>query len=244
VPTQAAVDARGREGALKALMSDASQIADSQITVAIVGGRRFREQCLASFLEANGVGIEICPMENLRNHLRGPETAADLTIIDTGQHTCSDPEIRTIFERLRNVMPSAPIVVVSDREDWTAVVDAMDAGARAYFPSSLDPEILFQTLRLVEKGGTFIPLKLLSNVSVYRKRQQRVAVRRSEIHGLTLREEGVLKLLKTGLSNKGIARELNIEEGTVKVHVRRIMRKLNVANRTQAALLADRMPDA
>jgi DNA-binding NarL/FixJ family response regulator len=227
---------------LQALMSDQSQITDSQITVALVGGRRFRELCLASLLKAGGLRIEICSVEDLR-HNRRPEPAANVTLLDAGQHTCSDPQIRTILERLRNVMPGVPIVVVSDREDWSAVMDALDAGARAYFPSSLDPEILFETLRLVEKGGTFIPLELLRNVSVDRKRQQRVAVRRPEMHGLTPREQGVLELLKTGLSNKGIARELDIEEGTVKVHVRRIMRKLNAANRTQAALLGHRMPD-
>ena len=224
-------------------MSDESQLADAQITVALVGGRRFRELCLASFLEGSGLRIVICSVEDLLKNRR-PETDADLTVIDTGQHTCSDSQIRTILELLRDVMPGVPIVVVSDREDWSAVADALDAGARAYFPSSHDPEILFETLRLVEKGGTFIPLELLSNVSVHRKRQQRVAVRRPDAHGLTPREQGVLELLKTGLSNKGIARELDIEEGTVKVHVRRIMRKLNAANRTQAALLALRMPDA
>jgi DNA-binding NarL/FixJ family response regulator len=227
---------------LQALMSDQSQITDSQITVALVGGRRFRELCLASLLEGSGLRIEICSVEDLRNN-RPPETTADVTILDTGQHTCSDPQIRTILERLRNVMPGVPIVVISDREDWSAVVDALDAGARAYFPSSHDPEILFEALRLVEKGGTFIPLELLSNVSLHRKRQRRVTIRRPEMHGLTPREQGVLDLLKTGLSNKGIARELDIEEGTVKVHVRRIMRKLNAANRTQAALLAHRVPD-
>ena len=196
------------------------------------------------FLEQRGLRIEICSVEDLRNKIRRSMTAADLTVIDTGERVCSDPQIWTLFEQLRDVMPGVPIVVVSDREDWSAVSDALDAGARALFPSSHDPEILFETLRFVAKGGTYIPLELLSNVSVHRKRQERVAVRRPEMHGLTKREQGVLDLLKTGVSNKVIARELEIEEGTVKVHVRRIMRKLNAANRTQAALLAHQMPDA
>lgn len=224
---------------MQALTSDESQTTGSEITVALVGGRRLRELCLASLLEGSGLKIGICSVEDLRNNRR-PETDPDLTIIDTGEHTCSDAPIRTIFEHLRKVMPNRPIVVISDREDWSAVVDALDAGARAYFPSTLDPEILFETLRLVEKGGTFIPLELLS--TVHRKRRPRGADREPEIHGLTPAEQRVLQLLKTGKSNKGIARELNIEEGTVKVHVRRIMRKLNAANRTQAALFAQQMP--
>jgi DNA-binding NarL/FixJ family response regulator len=64
------------------------------------------------------------------------------------------------------------------------------------------------------------------------------------MRGLTPSEQRVLKLLRTGQSNKVIARELNIGESTVKVHVRRIMKKLNAANRTQAALVAQQMADA
>ena len=217
---------------------------EPQITVALVGGRRFREQCLARFLEQSGVGIRICAVENLREDLRRPDSAIDLAILDTGEHTCRDPGIRTIFACIDDALPSLPIVVVSDREGWSAALDALNGGARAYFPSTLDPSILLEALRLVQKGGTFIPFEVLSGVPVHRKRRQRDAVSRTEMHGLTPSEQGVLELLKTGQSNKVIARELDIEESTVKVHVRRIMRKLNAANRTQVALVAQRMADA
>ena len=60
---------------------------------------------------------------------------------------------------------------------------------------------------------------------------------------MTPGEERVLALLRTGQSNKLIARELNIQEATVKVHVRRIMKKLHAANRTQAALIAQECAD-
>jgi DNA-binding NarL/FixJ family response regulator len=85
---------------------------------------------------------------------------------------------------------------------------------------------------------------VLSNAPVHRKRRQRNAVSRTEMHGLTPGEQSVLELLKTGQPNKLIARALDIEETTVKVHVRRIMRKLNAANRTQAALAAQRITGA
>jgi DNA-binding NarL/FixJ family response regulator len=180
-------------------------------------------------------------MENLRENLLRQDRAIDVAIVDTDQQTCSEPGISTILACLEDVLPGVPIIVVSDREVWSAALDALHCGARAYFPSTLDPAILLTTLRLVQKGGTFIPLEVLSNVPVHRKRRQRDAVSRTEMHGLTPSEQSVLELLKTGQSNKVIARELDIEETTVKVHVRRIMRKLNAANRTQAALLAQRI---
>jgi DNA-binding NarL/FixJ family response regulator len=192
----------------------------------------------------SGVSITICPVENLRANLVSQESAIDLGIIDTGCHTCSDSGIRRIFACLRDALPRVPIVVISDREDSSAVFDALNLGAQAYFPSSLDPDILIETLRFVQKGGTSIPLNALINAPAHRKRPHGAEGRRTEMRGLTPSEQRVLELLKKGQPNKVIARELNLEETTVKVHVRRILKKLNAANRTQAALVAQQMEGA
>jgi DNA-binding NarL/FixJ family response regulator len=216
----------------------------TQIIVALIAGRTLREQCLARFLELSGLGIRIVAPDRVRDNLLSQNGAVDLAIIDTGEHSCRDPDIRTSFACLRDALPGVPVVVVSDREDRSAVIDALNLGARAYFPSSLDPDNLIETLRFVQKGGTFIPLSALINATVQRKRQQGTEARRTEMRSLTPSEQRVLELLKKGQPNKVIARELDIEETTVKVHVRRIMKKLNAANRTQAALVAQQMTDA
>jgi DNA-binding NarL/FixJ family response regulator len=223
---------------------DAVGIEGTQFTVALVGGRRFRELCLARFLEMSGVRIKIGEIENLRESLAAQEGAIDLVVIDTGDHTCSDPSIAAILACLGEILPSVPVVVVSDREDWSAVFDALSHAVRAYFPSSLDPDILPETLRFVQRGGTFIPFDVLINAPMHRRRAQGAEARRTETRDLTPSEQRVLELLKKGKPNKVIARELDIEETTVKVHVRRIMKKLNAANRTQAALVAQQMARA
>ena len=69
---------------------DALGVEATQFTVALVGGRRFREQCLARFLEMSGLRIRIGDVENLRESLASQEEAIDLVVIDTGDHTCSD----------------------------------------------------------------------------------------------------------------------------------------------------------
>jgi DNA-binding NarL/FixJ family response regulator len=216
----------------------------TQFTVALVGGRRFREQCLARYLEMSGVRIAIGSVENLRESLLSGSVRIDLVVIDTGDHTCSDRSIAGILAGLRDILPSVPVVVVSDREDWSAVLDALGHAIRAYFPSSLDPEILLETLRFVQRGGTFVPLEMLTKVPARRNRSPGSEARRTEMRGLTPSEQRVLELLREGKPNKVIARELGIEETTVKVHVRRIMKKLNAANRTQAALVAQQMAGA
>ena len=213
------------------------------VTVALIAGRTLWAQCLARFLELSGLDIRIVALDNLRDHLHGQNDAVDLAIIDIGEQTCRDPDIRTSFAFLRDALPGVPIVVVSDRDDWPNVIETLNLGARAYFPSSLDPDILIETLRFVQKGGTFIPLDVLIHAPVHRKRPQGTEARRTEMHGLTPSEQRVLELLKKGKPNKAIARELDIEETTVKVHVRRILKKLHAANRTQAALVAQQMAD-
>ena len=100
---------------------------------------------------------------------------------------------------------------------------------------------MLATLRFVQRGGTFIPLEVLTNARVHLERQ---GPDKMETRSLTPSEQRVLDLLMEGKPNKVIARELNIEETTVKVHIRRILKKLNAANRTQAALVAQAMADA
>ena len=216
----------------------------SQLTLALIAGRTLRAQCLARFLELSGLGIRVIALESIGESLPGQIDALDLAIIDTGEQTCRDPDIRTTFICLRDALPGMPVVVVSDREDWSAVIAALNLGARAYFPSSLDPDILIETLRFVQKGGTFIPIDVLIRAPVHRTRSLGTEAKRIEMRGLTPSEQRVLDLLKKGKSNKAIARELDIEETTVKVHVRRIMKKLHAANRTQAALVAQEMAGA
>jgi DNA-binding NarL/FixJ family response regulator len=234
-----ALDAREGEAAMNSVGVEATQC-----TVVLVGRRTLRKQCLGRFLELSGLGVRIVPLENIRESLLDPSGSIDLAIIDAGEHTCRNPDITTSFTCLREALPSVPIVVVSDREDWAAVSDALTLGAQAYFPSSLDPDILIETLRFVERGGAFIPPSALINAPVHRNGTPVAEGRRTELHRLTPSEQRVLELLKAGQPNKAIARELGIEETTVKVHVRRIMKKLNAANRTQVALVAQQMAEA
>lgn len=218
----------------------------TSITVGLCARRSLRGQCLARFLELSGVAIRHVAAEDFGqgDGRVGPDAGIDVAIVDTGEWTCSDDGVKAVFTGLAETLPRVPIVVVSDREDSAAVFEALLLGARAYVPSSLDPEILLETLRFVHKGGTFIPLDVLINLIGQRRAGQVAEVKPTDAHGLTEGELRVLELLKRGEPNKVIARTLEIEEGTVKVHVRRILKKLHAANRTQAALAAQQLAGA
>jgi DNA-binding NarL/FixJ family response regulator len=205
-----------------------------------------RRLCFAQFLEVNGFRVRSVAVEDcgtVERLLAPDDPAIDLVVIDTGDEGCRCATAQTIFECLHHHLPTVPIVVISDRHEWAHVAIALQLGARAYFPSSLDPKILIETLRFVRNGGTFVPPSVLMSAPEPRLPQSAEA-KTMQLLGITERELRVLELLQKGQSNKIIARELDIEEGTVKVHVHRIMKKLNASNRTQAALLARQMVEA
>ena len=119
-----------------------------------------RRQCFAQFLELNGLRVRSVALEDCgtaERILAPDDPAIDLAVIDTGDEGCGSAAARTIFECLRALLPSVPIVVISDRDEWSDVTVALQLGARAYFPSSLDPKILIETMRFVRNGGTFVP---------------------------------------------------------------------------------------
>ena len=108
------------------------------------------------------------------------------------------------------------------------------SGASAFIPKSAPRQVLISALRLVLAGGTYMPTDILAAL--------RTPEAPSAPSGeLTLRQRRVLELLSTGLSNKRIARALQISEITVKAHVSAILRKLGVANRVQAGIEARRL---
>jgi DNA-binding NarL/FixJ family response regulator len=135
---------------------------------------------------------------------------------------------------LRKMAPATPIVVVSAVGDPKVMQDTIMSGASAFIPKSAPSQVLINALKVIAAGGTYMPADVLA------------ALRGADAHPageLTLRQRRVLELLSTGLSNKRIARELEISEITVKAHVSAIFRKLGVTNRTQAGLEARRLLD-
>jgi len=133
---------------------------------------------------------------------------------------------------LKKAAPTTPIVVVSAVGDPKIMQDAIMGGASAFIPKSAPGQVLINALRVILAGGTYMPTGIVAAL-----RGGDGGPARNE---LTLRQRRVLELLSTGLSNKRIARALDISEITVKAHVTAIFRKLGVTNRVQAGLEARR----
>ena len=167
----------------------------------------------------------VCCYDEVIQHLRD-EDKPDLILVDLHM-----PGIGAWqgIKTLRELSPEVPLVVISSSESEDDSTKALELGALGFIPKSLDGNSMINALRLiVENGVTIAPI-----------------VKRSEIRktasSLTKRQHEVLQRLANGESNKIIARKLELSEGTVKLHVRAVFSALNVSNRTQAVVSAEKL---
>jgi DNA-binding NarL/FixJ family response regulator len=132
--------------------------------------------------------------------------------------------------------------VLADRHEVAEVNRALTHGVRGYIPTSVEWEVAVAALMLVSAGGTFVPADALrSTASKPGDQPEGERQGRSDGLDLTPRELSVIDLLREGKPNKVIAAQLDMQENTVKVHVRNILKKLNATNRTHAAFVANRL---
>jgi DNA-binding NarL/FixJ family response regulator len=169
-------------------------------------------------------------------------------------------DVAVEVSRAQDQLPNVPVVVIAEGDELTFVREVIGSGVRAYIPTSFDFAMFKEVIQFVAAGGTFVPASVLlqgdngqmsdveeaNNLVNYGSKavihQSSNEIQgRSAAAGFTPRELTVILRLRDGKSNKSIARELALTEGTVKLYVRRIMKKLGVQNRTQAALVATNM---
>jgi DNA-binding NarL/FixJ family response regulator len=139
---------------------------------------------------------------------------------------------------VRAMAGAAPIVVISASEDLQDVRAALDAGASGYIPKSVRGQVLLSALQLVMVGSVFVRPQVL-DMPMHSSMSRVDAATSARIRSLlTERQLDVLRLLAEGKPNKEIARQLNLAEGTVRVHVNAVLKALSARNRTEAALAA------
>lgn len=138
--------------------------------------------------------------------------------------------------------PDVPIILVTVEDDISTIHSALKAGVSGYIPKSSTPEVTMSAIRLVLSGGLYLPPNAVRSTDADLG-QDRVTDTRKPISSgdpdtrarLTKRQIEVLDQIVLGKSNKAIAVALGLTPGTVKIHMSRIFKVLNVSNRTEAA---------
>ena len=160
------------------------------------------------------------------------EPAPDLALMDL--HMPGARGVEAIRE-LRARAPHVPLAIVSAEDDPGAVRALLALGIAGFIPKTDKPAVIASAVRLILAGGVYVPPGLVNGMPA--------SATAREAAGLTERQMDVVRLLARGLSNKGIARELGVSEGTIKVHLLAVFRALDVRNRTSAVLAAKRFLD-
>ncbi len=138
------------------------------------------------------------------------------------------------IEEIKHLMPGVKIIALTSFGDKARVKAAMKAGADGYLLKDADGEALLTAIRTVRRGGMPIHPDVAGHLVGRTAEGNGMPRGRS----LTPREREVLALIVGGLSNRAVAKTLGISEGTTKVHVSSILRKLDVSSRTEAAVRA------
>lgn len=147
------------------------------------------------------------------------------------------------IQQICEIQAGTPVVIVSASESQADVRAALDAGASGYIPKSSSVKIMLSALNLVFSGGVYVPPAAIQTESHGGGAGGGNAGGAPGSPSLTQRQRDVLRCLREGKSNKQIAYELGLSEGTVKIHVTAVMRSLGVRNRTQAVIAsADMLP--
>lgn len=170
---------------------------------------------------------------------RHPEL--DLALLDLNMPGSEGPiSIKYFNQRY----PHIPVVVVSGEEDRSIMGKVMSYGAMGFVCKNATAPVMLGALNLVLQGGIYIPPQILRQheaaVEDEIKRADGRSLHTNE-YGLTPRQMQVLTHLATGLSNKEIARAINLAEGTVKIHIAALYQTLRVGSRMEAVRVAEKL---
>ena len=228
----------------------ASQFLDLIPTIILIEGQTFASELMANSLRGELTdhtillrSSDLVDVENLRSMLR-------LVIITNSVVSHSNEKVK-ILDRLKNISYTAPIVVLGDPMEEGALSDFIDFNLRGVFPDATPTNIVIAGLKFILAGGEYFPHKFnnlnkFSGNGSQALEQRTAAILNSgnafeTTHLFTERERTVLRCLAKGQANKVIAGHLAIAENTIKVHIRNILKKLNVSNRTEAVMTAQKL---
>ncbi len=146
-----------------------------------------------------------------------------------------------VLQWLRQARIKTPVVMLSTSSEEKDLIESLRLGAQGYLLKDMDPDDLVKSLRNVLDGETVVAPDLTGVLASAVQKEvttSNSSTFQSVRDVLTSREMDVLKDITKGWSNKIIARDLGITDGTVKLHVKSILRKLNVHSRVEAAVIA------
>ncbi|QIK38129.1 response regulator transcription factor [Caldichromatium japonicum] len=189
---------------------------------------------LQELLERRGIEVVAAVGDAQTGLQQVAETRPEVVLLDMRLPGMSGLEL---LRRLRALYPDLPIAMLTTSAEERDVIESLQAGAQGYLLKDMEPDALISALGEIVQGQTVVAPEL-TGILARAVRGDSRPTPPSGLAELTPREHEILCHLAEGLSNKAIARALGISEGTVKLHVKAILRKLEVHSRVEAAVIA------
>lgn len=208
------------------------------ITVLIADDHPMVREGLRSMLEVEGIEVIGEAATGTEAVERVQQLGPDVVLMDVRM---PDMDGLAATEVVKESAPETSVIVITSYESKDYLRRAIQAGSAGYLLKGMSRESLIDAIRLVRGGGSLIDARLLSELLTEMGVQEtRFKGAEGALEALTPREQEVLQLLVRGLTNKEIAAEMHYSVGTVKNVVQRVIEKLGVSDRTQAAVYAVR----
>lgn len=175
--------------------------------------------------------------DGLEGLKRAKEIKPDVVLLDLNMPGISGREaVKMLVEEL----PQTQVLMLTVSEDAEDLMDTLKSGARGYLLKNIDADYLVESIRRAARGEAVMSPQMTSKlVKGLQAGGAEVVLPQAAVKDkVSPREREILVLLARGASNKEMARELQLAESTIKIHVQNILRKLNLTSRVQAAVYA------
>ena len=206
-----------------------------RLRVMVVDDHTLFRSGLSELLERRGIDVCAAVGDGEEGCRLAAELAPDVVLLDLRM-----PELDglSVLDRIAALDLGCAVVMLTTSSDERDLVTSLRSGARGYLLKDMEPEQLVDALSAVVEGETVVAPEMTSVLAKVVKGGTVESGRPDRFSSLTPREFEILRHLSEGQSNKEIARDLGITDGTVKLHVRSILRKLEVRSRVEAAVIA------
>lgn len=208
--------------------------------IVVIEPRKLIRDCLVTCLTMGRRDYEVLAFPTTVDWLKSRNGAPpqETVIVRYVPGRCRSKAFEQEIDSFSRLDDPVSVVLISDGETSEEIVEAISRGARGYIPTSVSLKVAVEAMSLVRAGGIFVPASSLLSRGGKGSRERTGTGSR-----FTPRQASVLECLQQGKSNKVIAFELDMKESTVKVHVRHLMRKFGVHNRTEVAVMAMGLAD-
>jgi len=210
---------------------------EGAVSTALVAGDQLLREGLKQLSEVIGLRT-IGEAQSLADLVDAPEDSEAPALVILLDWSTGSAEFQETLKRFRKRYSGSRLVVLTESTDPAPLLEALNSGVDGYLHRNMSSAALLHSIRLVMLGEAVFPGKLAIRLLGGEGRAPAAPPPGGSVSGLSPRETDILILLAEGQPNKVIANKLGTTEATVKVQLRRILRKIGVQNRTQAAIWA------